>query len=212
MNKKVFKLLLIDLVWINSIAIISSCQSQTNPDAWEQRHNAYQPPKQVMDSLGIKSGMVIAEVGAGRGRYVVHIAQRIGTRGKIYANAIDKKAPEYLDYRCQRNSIPNVTTVLGKVTDPMLPRETMDLVYMINTYHHLDKPIELMKNIIPCLKLDGRLFIIEHDPVKVPDFGSEATAKEVLIDQAKPAGFELVRMMTFLKRDNIYVLQVKNHW
>jgi len=81
---------------------------------------------------------------------------------------------------------------------------------LLSAYHHLDEPVELMKNIIPCLKPDGRLAIIEHDPIKVPDFGSEATAKDVLIEQAKQAGFELVKLMTFLKRDNIYILHVKN--
>ncbi len=212
MKRNLSNLLLISLFWVVSLLTISSCQSQNNPDSWEQRHNAYQPPEQVMDSIGVKPGMVIAEIGAGRGRYVVHMARRIGATGKIYANDIDKKALDYLEFRCQRDSIPNVIAVLGKVTDPQLPKETMDLVYMINTYHHLDKPVELMKSIIPCLKPNGKLAIIEHDPVKVPDFGSEATAKDVLIEQAKQAGFELVKLMTFLKRDNIYVLQVKNHW
>ncbi len=113
-----------------------------------------------MDSIGVKPGMVIAEIGAGRGRYVVHMAKRVGVTGKIYANDIDKKALDYLEYRCKRDSIPNVITVLGKVTDPLLPKETMDLVYMINTYHHLDKPVDLMKNIIPCLKPEGRLGIV----------------------------------------------------
>jgi ubiquinone/menaquinone biosynthesis C-methylase UbiE len=201
--------MLFSLFLAASLMAIPSCQSQTNPDDWEQRHNAYQPPEQVMDSIGVKPGMVIAEIGAGRGRYVVHMANRVGATGKIYANDIDKKALDYLEYRCKRDSIPNVISVLGKMTDPQLPKETIDLVYMINTYHHLDKPVELMKNIIPCLKPDGRLVIIEHDPVKVPDFGSEATAKDVLIDQAKQAGFELARMMMFLKRDNIYLFRVK---
>jgi len=212
MNKKLFKLQLIWLFWISLIMMISSCHSQTDPDAWEKRHNAYQPPEQVMDSLGIKPGMIITEIGAGRGRYAVLMAKRVGATGKIYANDIDKKALEYLDYRCKRDSIPNVITVLGKVADPLLPKATMDMVYMINTYHHLDKPIELMKNIISCLKPDGTFVIIEHDPIKVPGAGSHATAKDVLIDQVKQAGFELVRMMTFLKRDNIYVLQIKKHW
>jgi ubiquinone/menaquinone biosynthesis C-methylase UbiE len=210
MNKNQFKLLLISLIWLSSITFISSCQSQFDPDAWEKRHNEYQPPDQVMDSIGVKPGMLIAEVGAGRGRYVVLMAKRVGETGKIYANDIDKEALDYLEYRCKRDSIPNVISVLGKLTDPMLPKETMDLVYMINTYHHLDKPVELMKNIIPSLKPDGRLVIIEHDPVKVPDAGSHSTAKDVLLDQAKQAGFELVKIMTFLKRDNIYVLRVKN--
>jgi len=179
MNKNQFKLLLISLIWLSSITFISSCQSQFDPDAWEKRHNEYQPPEQVMDSLGVKPGMVIAEVGAGRGRYAVLMAKRVGAAGKIYANDIDKKALDYLEYRCKRDSIANVVTVLGKVTDPQLPKNKMDMVYMINTYHHLDKPIEF------------------------------STAKDVLLDQAKQAGFELERIMKFLKRDNIYVLQVK---
>lgn len=212
MNKKLFNLFLIGLIWLNSITFISSCQSQTDPDAWEKRHNEYQPPEQVMDSLGVKPGMVIAEIGAGRGRYVVHMSRRAGATGKIYANDIDKKALDYLEFRCKRDSIPNVITVLGKVTNPMLPKGTMDLVYIINTYHHLDKPIELMRNIIPGLKPGGRLVIIEHDPVKVPSAGSHATNKDVLLKQAKQAGFELEKLITFLKRDNIYVLQVKKHW
>jgi len=209
MYNKLFKLLSISLIWLSSITFISSCQSQIDPDAWEKRHNAYQPPEQVMDSLGVKHGMVIAEIGAGRGRYIVHMANRVGATGKIYANDIDKKALDYLEYRCKRDSIPNVISVLGKLTDPQLPKNRMDMVYMINTYHHLDKSIELMKNIIPCLKPDGRLVIIEHDPVKVPGAGSHSTAKDVLLKQATQAGFELVKMMTFLERDNIYVLHPK---
>jgi len=66
-----------------------------------------------------------------------------------------------------------------------------------------------MKNIIPGLKPRGKLVIIEHGPEKVPRAGSYATAKDRLIKQAKQAGFDLEKMMTFLKRDNIYVLRVK---
>jgi len=100
--------------------------------------------------------------------------------------------------------------VLGKVTDPVLPENTMDLVYIVNTYHHLDKPVELMKNIIPSLKPGGKLVIIEHDPVKVPGAGSHSTAKGELLEQAKHAGFELEKLMTFLEKDNIYVFQMKD--
>ena len=57
-----------------------------------------------------------------------------------------------------------------------------------------------MKNVIPSLKPDGRLVIIEHDPGKVPGAGSHSTAKDVLLNQAKQAGFELEKLMTFLQR------------
>jgi tRNA G46 methylase TrmB len=51
-----------------------NCHSQDDPDAWEKYHNSYQHPGKVLDSLNIKPGMIIAEIGAGRGRYAVHIA------------------------------------------------------------------------------------------------------------------------------------------
>lgn len=188
----------------------AACQEEKNgPDDWEAYHNAYQPPDSVMDAIGVKPGMVIGEVGAGRGRYVVHMARRVGDGGKVYANDIDKDKLLYLGFRCMRDSIKNVVTVLGEVTDPKLPKGALDMVYIINTYHHLDDPVELMKNIIPSLKPEGTLVIIEHDPVKYPDIGSHSTPQQVLIDQAGEAGFELVRIETFLVRDNINIFRVR---
>jgi ubiquinone/menaquinone biosynthesis C-methylase UbiE len=191
-----------------AIAVAAPQHDESNPDAWEARHNRYQPPEEVMDAIGVKEGMVIAEVGAGRGRYVVHMAARVGKTGKIYANDIDEDKLEYLNVRCERDSIDNVETILGKLTDPLLPKGKMDIVYFINTYHHLDKPVELMRNILPALKPDGRMVIIEHDSDKYPAAGSgHSTEQKVLLDQAKEAGFELVRIETFLERDNINIFR-----
>ncbi|UCE05531.1 MAG: class I SAM-dependent methyltransferase [bacterium] len=203
-------IMLIGAIVAFEITLNAACQVTSDPDAWENRHNSYQPPEQVMDSIGVKSGMIIAEVGAGRGRYAVHMARRVGDAGKIYANDIDKRALEYLNYRCQRDSIPNVVTILGKVTDPLLPRGELDMVYIINTYHHFEKPVEIMKNIVPSLKPEGNLVIIEHDRQKAPNLSSESTtAKKVLLKQADQAGFKLIKIHTFLSRDNIYIFRTK---
>jgi ubiquinone/menaquinone biosynthesis C-methylase UbiE len=161
-----------------------------------------------MDAIGVKEGMVIAEVGAGRGRYVVHMAARVGPTGKVYANDIDEDKLEYLQLRCERDSIDNVQTILGEVTDPLLPGGVMDLVYLINTYHHLDEPVELMRNILPALKPGGLLVIIEHDPEKYPSANPRhSTPQNELLDETKEAGFELVRIETFLERDNINIFR-----
>jgi ubiquinone/menaquinone biosynthesis C-methylase UbiE len=185
-----------------------ACQEgQKGPDDWEAYHNSYQPPDSVMDAIGVRPGMVVAEVGAGRGRYVVHMARRVGPEGRIYANDIDKNALLYLGFRCMRDSITNVETVLGEVTDPKLPAGSCDLIYVINTYHHFDEPVELMKKILPALKEGGTFVVIEHDPVKYPDAGSHSTPRRILIDQAEEAGFELVRIETFLERDNINIFR-----
>jgi len=184
----------------------SSSAGCTSPGAGQYEH---QPPQQVMDSIGIQPGMVVAEVGAGRGRYVVPVARRVGPEGKVFANDINEERLEDLESRCERDSISNVTTILGEIENPLLPAGTMDLVYLINTYHHLDSPVELMENIALSLKPGGILAIIEHDPLKVPSMGSHATTKEIVIDQAVKAGFRLERMMTFLSRDNIYIFSYR---
>lgn len=81
---------------------------------------------------------------------------------------------------------------------------------MILTYHYLAKPVEMMKNTIPCLKKDGVLVIVEHDPVKSGETGSESTSKEKLTREADEAGFKIVSVNTeLLERDNIFFLKVK---
>ncbi|MBN2089378.1 class I SAM-dependent methyltransferase [candidate division KSB1 bacterium] len=202
-----FKCIFILIIFVCSINLPIACQWGENPDAWEKRHNENQPPEQVMDSMAVKAGMTIAEIGAGRGRYAVHIARRIGPTGKIYANDIDQDALDYLNFRCKRDKIQNITTIWGTVTDPKLPKSTMDLIYIINTYHHLDDPVGLMKNVFHALKPDGKLVIIEHDPIKINEVSSHTTTQEKLIQQANEAGFKLVKIQTFLKYDNIYYLK-----
>ena len=80
---------------------------------------------------------------------------------------------------------------------------------MINTYHHLEQPVELMRNIAPGLKPGGLLVIIEHDAEKLPDEKDHTTPREVLLEQAGEAGFELVRIETFLELDNINIFRVR---
>jgi hypothetical protein len=81
---------------------------------------------------------------------------------------------------------------------------------MIMTYHHLAKPVEMMKNTIPCLKKDGVLVIVEHDPVKSGENGSETTSLEKLTREANEAGLQIIRVNSdLLERDNIYFLKTK---
>ncbi|MBA7551276.1 2-methoxy-6-polyprenyl-1,4-benzoquinol methylase, mitochondrial [subsurface metagenome] len=205
MQKKSLQNIILFLVLYAGVFFTLSCQ---NPDAWEERHNRKQPPDKVMDAIGVKPGKIVGEVGAGRGRYVVHMARRVGPEGKVYANDINKNKLKYLRSRCKRENILNIETVLGEVDDPKLPEGQLDVIYVINTYHHLDRKIDIMKNIKPALKPDGIFVIIENEPNK-SGWESHATPKDVVIREAGEAGFELVRIEDFLEEDNIYIFKVK---
>ncbi|MBA7551275.1 2-methoxy-6-polyprenyl-1,4-benzoquinol methylase, mitochondrial [subsurface metagenome] len=174
---------------------------------WEEWFETIQPSDVIMDTIGVQPGMTIAEVGAGNGRLAVKIAKQVGIEGKVYANDIDPAAIRFMRKRIRREKISNMVVIRGKVDDPLLPPGEIDIVYVVNTYSHFDKPVDLLKNMIPAFKPGGRLVIIEYDPVKAPEAGSHSTSKETVLDEAEKAGYYLTGLKTFLPKDNIYIFQ-----
>ena len=201
--------LLLALLVVQSLPAFVS--GQVDPaDAWEKRLNELQPPDKVLEAIGIRPGMIIGEVGAGRGRYTVHLARGTGPEGKVYANDIDAGSLAYLRERCQRDGVRNVVSILGKMDDPLFPPSGLDLVFMVNTWHHLARPVVLLRNLIPALRPGATVAIVEHDPDKSgAAFLREATSRETMLGQAAEAGFEIIRVETFLETDNIYILRPK---
>jgi ubiquinone/menaquinone biosynthesis C-methylase UbiE len=184
-------------------------QSKITVEDWEKRLNKLQPPKDIMDAIGVKPGMVIGEIGAGTGRMTVWLADRVGDEGKIYANDIDRNALDHLENRCKKDNIGNVVTILGEVENPLLPENSLDLAFMINVYHHLDMPVALVRNIIPSLKPMGILAIVDADPEKSNFGANHSTSMEEMLAQLDEAGYKLIRVETFLPDDNIYICRPK---
>jgi len=190
-------------------AIGLSAQSGLS-DYWEKSDNERQPPDKVMDALGIKPGMTIGEVGAGRGRYTVYLADRVGPTGKVYAEDINSNSLDYLRERLKRSNLANTEVILGEVADPLFPKNSLDAVIMVLTYHHLAQPVELLKNLIPALKPGAIVAILDPDAKKDPGMPeSEYTSKEKIQREARQAGYEFVRLETFLSKDNLFVIRVK---
>lgn len=175
-------------------------------EEWEKGLNQRQPPIKIMDAIGLKQGMIIGEVGAGTGRMTMWLADRVGESGKVYANDIDRSALDHLRRRYKRDGFKNVEIVVGKMENPGFSTGSLDVAFMINVYHHLAEPVPIIRNIRPSLKPDGMLVIVECDPEKV-DWGDEhgCSRKEDMIDDLKKAGFEVVRIETFLDEDSIYI-------
>jgi ubiquinone/menaquinone biosynthesis C-methylase UbiE len=208
--KKFWKgiLLLLLFLFLTEITISCTQQGKDYTEGWEGRLNRIQPPVQIMDVMGLKPGMVIGDIGAGTGRFAVWFADRVGESGRVYANDISERSLRHLERRCQRHGFKNVTIVLGEVAETNIPSGVLDIAFMINVYHHLDKPVELIRSIIPTLKPDGMLVIVEHDPIK-SGYRSESTAKDKMIRQAGQAGYELIKIEDFLPKDYIYFFRPK---
>ena len=186
-----------------SLSFSQEPQSVLTPEnANEARLNGLQPPEKVMDAIGIKPGMVVAEIGAGRGRYVVQLAVRVGKTGTIYAEDIDAESLKHLEKRCKRWGLKNVETILGDVTNPKLPKNKLDAIFIISTYHHFEDAVKLMKNARSSLKPGGILAIGEW---------LKATSPQKVKKQMIAAGYTLVRTETFLKKNDLYIYIFKNN-
>jgi ubiquinone/menaquinone biosynthesis C-methylase UbiE len=173
---------------------------------WEKGLNERQPPVKIMDTIDLKPGMIIGEVGAGTGRMTMWLADRVGESGKVYANDIDRSALDHLRRRCKRDGFKNVETIVGKMEDPGFRSGSLDMAFMINVYHHLADPVPILRNLRPSLKPDGILAIVECDPAKV-EWGDEhgCSSQEDMKQDLEMAGYEIVRIDTFLDEDSLYI-------
>jgi len=217
MNKKYFLFVFFFLTLFGQSFLLNA---QTDlSEGWEIKEAERQPPKKIMDAVGVKPGMIIGEVGAGRGRFTVYLAREVGPSGKIYANDINENSLAYLKERCKKNGFKNVEIITGKEDDPLLPDKSLDMVIMVYVYHHLSKPDDVMKNIKHSLKPNATLVILEMRDSELD--------KELHVDRSKPgvtippikeriersaknSDFELIRTETFISEDYIFILKDKN--
>lgn len=187
-------------------------------EPWERGLNQRQPPDIVFKVVGVKSGMTIGEIGAGRGRYTVFLAKETGKRGKVIANDIDEYSLAYLRGRCRRLNINNVETIVGQVDNPLFLDNSLDLAIMVLVYHMIEKPDNLLINLRKSLKPGSRLVILDPRDEDIDrEFGINRskskskipTIKERIQKSANIAGYELIKVDTILSRDYIFVLEPK---
>ena len=124
-------------------------------------------PDLVLSALDIKPGMVIADIGAGTGYYARRIARRTGSKGAVYAVEVQPEMMALLERNLSRHQATNVKAVLGTTTDPRLPAGSLDLAVMVDVYHELEYPHEMLAAIVRALKPGGRVAFVEfraNDP------------------------------------------------
>ena len=153
----------------------------------------WQKPDQIMDSLQIAEGSVVADLGAGGGWFTIRLARRVGPNGLVYAEDIQPEMIEAIGRRVQREGLQNVRAVLGTATNPRLP-QGVDAVLIVDTYHEMDDPVMVLRNAARSLQPQGRIGIVgftagEGGPGPSPD---ERVPPETMIKAAEAAGLELV--------------------
>ena len=116
----------------------------------------------VVSYLGLGEGSVIADIGAGNGRDTWVFADIVGETGRVFAEEIEESKVRSLKESAEKKNLAQVTAVLGGSTNPCLPADSVDLVYMNRVYHHFAKPREMLRQIWRSLKPGGYLAIVDQ--------------------------------------------------
>ena len=118
-------------------------------------------PSLVVKALNLKLTDVVADIGAGTGYFSFMIAPDVA-EGKVIAVDIQPEMLEIIDFFKQEKNITNVEPILANLTSPNLSPESIDLALMVDVYHELEYPFEMMDDVVKALKPNGRVVLVEY--------------------------------------------------
>lgn len=152
----------------------------------------------VMDLLGITPGKTVADIGAGSGWFSVRAARRVTQTGTVYAVDINPEAIEYIQQRTKREGIGNIKTILGKPGNPLLPPHSIDAALLLKTYHEVAEPVALLKALRQSLRPGALIGIIDRNGTA----DSHGVNEDIVLREAREAGYTLIRKYDFVKGDD----------
>jgi predicted methyltransferase len=170
--------------------------------------DAWQRPENIMDALGIAENKVVADLGAGGGWFTVRLARRVGPNGLVYAEDIQREMIVSIQNRIAREGLTNVKTVLGTADDPRLPAGVLDAALIVDTYHEMEQPVDLLRKLSVSLRPAGLIGIVDFKK----DGGGPGPAMDERVDEervvadARRAGLRVAARPTFLRYQFMLVL------
>lgn len=150
--------------------------------AWLERpeRQAEEDTASVLRALELKPEWVVADIGCGTGYYSYRMAPSVK---EVLGVEIQQEMLDLLMAAGKKKNVTNVKPVLGTITDPKLPADSVDLILLVDVYHEFDHPVEMLTSMRAALKPDGRIALVEYKaedpriPIKPIHKMSEAQAR-----------------------------------
>jgi arsenite methyltransferase len=170
----------------------------------------WQKPEQIMDALNIADGSTVADIGAGAGWFTIHLARRVGPRGTVYAQDVQREMLEAIRRRVAKEALENVHTRLGAGGNPNLPASALDAVLVVDVYSEVDvdERVTFLRNLAKSLKPNGRIGIVNYKPGR----GGPGPAPDERVDvstvegDVRAAGLRVLSHETFLPYQYLLVV------
>jgi ubiquinone/menaquinone biosynthesis C-methylase UbiE len=169
------------------------------PEREDEEH-----PVKVVEALDLKGEEVVADLGAGSGYFTFRLAAKVG---KVLAVDIQDKMVDVIRKRAAELRITNVEPITCTETDPKLPEQSVDIVLMVDVYHELAFPYEVMRALRKALKPEGRVVLVEYrkeDP-KIPIKEVHKMSEEQIKKEMAVVGLVHVKTVGTLPRQHIAI-------
>jgi ubiquinone/menaquinone biosynthesis C-methylase UbiE len=168
-------------------------------DGWQQ-------PDRVIEALELEPGARVADLGAGGGYFTFRLADAAGPDGLVYAVDVDPGMLEYLRERAQEEDRRNVVAVAADYDDPRIPEDGVDLIFVCDTYHHIEDREAYFARAGRYLRPGGRVAIIDFLPEGwLQKLFPHGTDPEEVRSEMTAAGYRLEREHDFLERQSFLV-------
>jgi predicted methyltransferase len=180
--------------------------------AWLERadRDEEQRPDEVIRTMGLRDGQVVADLGAGSGYFTRRMAQAVAPSGRVYAVDVQPEMIALLKGNLEKAGIENVVPVLGTADDPKLPTGALDWILLVDVYHELQQPKAVLARMREALKPTGRVALIEYrlEGLTALHIREEhrMSPKQVLAEW-EPAGYRLVKRHEFLPTQHFFVFE-----
>jgi SAM-dependent methyltransferase len=172
----------------------------------DPERDAWQKPHEVLQALKLAPDATVADIGSGTGYFAVRFAHVV-PKGRVYGVDAEPDMVRYLAERAKREGLANLTAVAARPNDPGIP-SAVDLVILVDTYHHVPDRERYFRNLQKSLKLGGRLAIIDFtlDSPVGPPRRARIPAETVKKELAR-AGYALAEEHAFLPNQYFLVFR-----
>jgi SAM-dependent methyltransferase len=164
-------------------------------------------PKLLIDALQLKGGETVADLGAGSGYYTFRLADAVGPKGTVLAADIEPKMLSFIKQRAAREQRFNIGLIQSTVDNPRLPSGRVDLVLLVDVYHELSSPIEMMREVRGALKPKGRVALVEYraedDRVMIKPLHKMSEAQ--IVKELTALGFKHLETVHSLPQQHIVI-------
>ena len=163
----------------------------------------------LVEELRLRPGMTVADVGAGSGYLTRRMAPLIAP-AKVYAVDVQPEMVRLLRQQAAQLELTNVVPTLGAADNITLTADSIDLAVMVDVYHELAFPQEVMRSIVAALRPGGRVVFVEYrgeDPT-VPIKRLHKMSKAQVILEMRQFPLRLERSSERLPLQHILVFQL----